>query len=296
MLTLLRKTTFFIFATSAAKVMPLIIGYFIAAQSGPVNYALYISFILLSGVITSFSALGCAPQALSMSDVKSDPAFCFAHLLLVGFFSVFLVSITLFILIETGFVSMPSDFSKIIHFSIIYSFGMFLIYLVTARLNNLGKHDWASIVWLVYSLIILCASSLWYFLNLDKKIIFMLIACSSLSAGIFGCYLLSAVGGDELIKYEAFRDYSVLSSIFKKAIQLSLFGLLITGVFFYLQITISSKSQNEGAVFSFFYQMFALIIFIPSVMGSFVVPFMVKQRLDGVYIYISYFLLCIDMT
>lgn len=293
MLTIIRKTTFLVFATSLSKLLPLLIGYFITLQSGQTNYATFVSFLLFAGVLTNFSSLGCCPQVLSIDGHSEKGAALFSHLILLGLISVFFVTAVVFFFINLNLINISNEFSNYIHFSIFYSIGMFFIYITTARLNSLDKHDCASSIWLLYALILFFCSLIWYFFHLEEKIMFIFMVSSSLISGMFGFFLVSKASESSLF---AVYDFNLMISMVKKGIQLSLFGLLIVGLFFYLQVSLASIDESEGAAFSFFYQFFSLIIFIPSVMGNIVVPALVKGSRGKSVFFIFYFLFSVFLS
>lgn len=270
-----KKILLLLFGTASAKFMPILMGGIIARELGAESYTVFISFLLLSNVISSFSILGCSPQILSIKNTKPSAGQAEYRKLLIVSFIFFLISITtLEILTYFGNtnITMFNQREEICLF--IYTFGLFFIHLSAARLNNLTKTNLASFVWITFTTLSLGALVTWIVMEKDLFHLLKLITFASVISGAIGAFItlyLVSVSSSTSSPHNTNQSKGILGSSFE-AIYLSLFGLLMAGGIYYLQKSITSVDAMQGAYFSFLYQFFTIAIFIPSILGNILIP------------------------
>ncbi len=292
---MIKKSVVFLSATFLVKITPIVLGFILSRDSGSNAYAGFVSFILFSGLISNISILGANPQIISLKGHNELRDVEYLKITVCGFLP--MVCCTALVLVAFIFDFMPIYLIDLLGYrgiiiAFLYSLGLYFLYVSTAKLNNALLTKEASFVWLGYSVGMIFVT-IWWFLygNRDPFLLVSLMAFSSILMGVISyeksirscCFwraLLSSKGGMYL-------------TILRRQLSYSLFGFGVVGIFFYYQNTLSLQSLEEGVFFSLFYQLFALIIFVPSTLGNIVVPGLVnkKSSYTPLKVYWYYFLI-----
>lgn len=283
---MLKSTVILLLGTLSAKGAPILLGLIVASQLGSVEYGNFVNFLLLSNVVISISVLGGTPQVLALKGTRIE--------LNIHFFKVSSICILIFSLsfLLLKLLSMNGYLTGIAQSSTLgvatYSFGLLLIYLVTSRLNNLYNNIGAAYVWIVYSGLMLLSGTVSYIYYLSLNSLTFLISFSAVFAGIIGFYFAFDYKDiKSFFSVEGYFDYEVI----KNSVFFAVFGLLIVGVFFYIQNKLQALGGIDGALFSLFYQLFSLAVFIPAVIGNVLVPKFSRGHQASYKTYVVYLLL-----
>ncbi|WP_199611290.1 MATE family efflux transporter [Flocculibacter collagenilyticus] len=280
----------FIAGSASAKALPIIVGAVTALKLSSLDYSIFISFLLLANLLSSVSVLGCTPQIISLNEPHAHSQF--NEILTSGltcFTLACLISLGVYYLLPNAIVGF-NNFSPFV--VIIYSLGQFFIHAFTSKLNNKQRHTEASMAWLTFAVLSLINLTVWYFLLDTLKQLLILLSICSVASGVVAYVILSKSEESIFLNLNCFKfKWGTLGN----TCLISIFGLSISGVLFFLQNNVLKYNAVDGATFSFMYQIFSLIIFIPSVLGGIVVPKLIRTGHSNM-VYLYYIIIAVILT
>ncbi|MBA6349476.1 hypothetical protein [Colwellia sp. BRX8-9] len=274
------------FATMLAKISPILIGLLLAMDGGENNYQLYVSFLMLSNLIISISAMGCSPQIISL-EKNSDSNAKFINFVLIGAIGV-LLSLFIIYQISVFYNFLGGIFLNISIWSIfLYSLGSCLIYLAATRFNNLMQVKWSAYTWASFCFCNFTCFAGWLLLSKEISVLFNWVAVLTFFCG--STSIVAAVRVENIPKVkECFLSKDYYFTTLKNAFYLSVFGFSTVGMFLYLQRLLVVNDENGSVYFSFLYQVFTIATFLPLILGNIVIPRIVMEGSIGKKVYVVY--------
>lgn len=287
---LFKSSVFLILGSAAAKFSPLIIGFLVSNTIDSQAYVAFVSFLFLSNLMISSSALGCGPQLLALKDDDEFQENC-RTILFVGFLFLHIsfVSLLVYLLLfgsnSESIISVGRFF-----FVYIYVLGMFLVYTSTAILNSQKRHRSASIIWYSYCLLTIFPAAILFFKK-DIDAFFLNYGVMACIAGFYG------LKKSNVLRNKVFVLQRIKIKRFSfGGIAFSSFGFLSSSVLYAYQSNLVENVVGEEAAYaSLLFQIFAAVLFIPGFLGNISIPRMKggKEKLSvshiyGVYFFISF--------
>ncbi|MGG7035408.1 MAG: hypothetical protein ACI7YS_09475 [Flavobacterium sp.] len=153
-------------------------------------------------------------------------------------------------------------------FGVIFNLGSGISLITVSLLNGKLRFKEAFWFWLVLFFIQLLGLSLMYFLNSDDISVINSFAILYLVTAVL--FLIAYEGKSIILKYSKFIN---TKQIISDALKLGLFGSLFM-IGYNLLFKVMAGTDAEKAIFSLGYQLFSLVIFLPSILGSYIVPLM----------------------
>jgi len=241
-------------ANVLSKLLPVLLGVFLSRIYGESFYALFVEYLAVCALVTTIATVGFGQQ-LIIADYPTDRKnISFA-------ISFFLLMVLVCVFWLLGF------YERNVFFGVVFNVGTGITLLTVALLN--GKRKFKSVFWfwLILFLIQMMGAGLVYLLELDVVFVFNNFAI---------LYLIMAVvffffhDGKNIVLAACSRFVDV-KPILSDAAKIAFFSsAIILG--HSLIFKIINGSVSEKAVFSLGYQLFSLVTFIPTVLGSYVVP------------------------
>jgi len=271
---MIARSVVFLSSNFLVKLLPILLGFVLSRSAGGSAYAGFVSFVLFSGLISNISILGANPQIISIKGSDNYRNAEYVKITFLGFLLLVICAacvlaafvldlVSVYLIAVLGYEGVIAAF--------LYSMGLYLVYVSAAKLNNELLTKNASLLWLSYSAITVFATIVWFIYAKNNLLLLVyLMAFSSFITGVIG--YINSIRGCPVLSTLINVGKGGYLIILKRQLSYSLFGFGIIGVFFYYQNMLSLLSINEGAFFSLFYQLFALIIFVPSTLGNIVVP------------------------
>lgn len=268
---------------AVAKLLLIVLGAVVSRNLGGEVYGEYVLFLTLSNAITNFSLMGAVPRILSFSDENEENSI--VDLLFASIFLFFII-IFVFLLVYylTDFISGAfggADY-QVLACVIFYSFGFLLISLMAAFRNRGGQYHLAGYLWFFTSIFaFLVAMSFVFFGAGDKA--FVIFSGAWFVSGIVAIlfyFLEERKNNFALFFSNKVRPFSCVLRVMYSG----LFGLPFLMVFFWLGASLSSHGSVDvhgRSAFFLGFQLFAIAIFLPGVLGSILVPKLSKESGSG---------------
>lgn len=261
-------STVLILSSLLAKSIPIVFGFFVVSQYGVSEYSLFVSFVLVANLLLNLSAMGINPLILTSKG-------SFVEFVKVGVVGLLLLLFALSISLLFYF-AFPNSLRFFSSASIVnmlslffYVFGMFLVYSSIAFLNGCKNHAGAAKIWFFCFLCLLFAIFSLFVFSSNYQCALLAYAVAPLLAGLYGFSASGLLPKTQLPIVNLITKGELLS-ISKKAALFCSFGFMQTLVFLFFQNRMSN--QDEIAAVSLMIQVYSVAIFIPSALGSFVIP------------------------
>ncbi|KGY07455.1 hypothetical protein [Vibrio sinaloensis] len=277
-------------STGLAKLTPILLGVFITNKFGGVEYSQFVSFLLLSNLVISVSALGCAPQILSLKHTP-DSSVEFIKLTSLCFFIV----LCSYAILDLDFKFFQEFFENIpLIYFLFHSLGLGFVYLCAARFNNKFNAIGGAKVWfgfIISSLLAIISAMVGF---VDFSEIVPLLSIMSLLVGCGSVLYIVAKDWDSITSVEVSTFTKGMSIYFKNSLFMSIFGFVSVGVFLYSQrLIVSSGVESDSTQFSMFIQLYSVVTFVPTMLGNVVIPRLSNKSVKSWLVYAVYFLMAI---
>lgn len=256
----------FVFSNALAKTLPLYLGVLISNSLGAQAYTYFVSFILLSNLLLSCSALGCTPQILANNkDKYTNSEIIHVGLLFLVFLYILIYIFHKLSIIDSDILNLPNGMLSLM----LYSFGMFCMYVSSSVKNSYHKHNQASIIWVMFSLFGIFFGAIFYVCKLDSISSFLLMY----SSGAFIIGVIFASKNSESYIRKPFKfSAGGYKSIAHNVVTYSLFGFCVTSIFYLYQNGFMVSDSENAPYMSLLLQIFAIALYVPSILGGIVIP------------------------
>jgi len=229
--------------------------------------------------------MGAVPRILSVSDENEGNLI--VDFLFASIFS-FFITIFLFLLVHyfTDFISEAfggADY-QVLASVVFYSLGFVLVSLVAAFRNRDEEYHLAGYLWFFTSLFAFLVTMSFVLFGAGQNA-FVIFSGVWLVSGIFAIFFYF-LGWRKKNSALLFLNTIKPFSYIWKVMYSGLFGLPFLLVFFWLGASLSSQSSVDvhgSSAFFLGFQLFAIAIFLPGVLGSILVPKLSKESGGGKY-------------
>lgn len=271
--------------TSSSKILPVLFGAYLSRELGSNIYTAYILLLSYCALLSSPASMGTNPQILR-SAAESNQKKTIEESVALGFL-IALISI----IVSTGtWIYRRQDplgleGYEYSHLAIIlYTFAIFIIISASSILNQ--KREWALsgvCQFGVYLLPILSVAAFSRVIEEYKHLIPLYGASFFVAALI----LMAVVGS----RYRLFFTGGLLSCVsgyrsfikrLAKNLNCGVFGLVTLGGFYLLNVIVKNGAGSDAAaLFGASFQFFAITIYLPSTLGSVLVPVLSAKKSDS---------------
>ncbi|MBA4695806.1 MAG: hypothetical protein H2069_00275 [Legionella sp.] len=259
-----------------SRFIVVLLGAIVARQLGHDEYAQFVLFLTASNLLTNLSLMGVVPRILSLPRHDDQALMPLQIGGFLTFMLAFLLATFLAMFGWEGIEKFAGQSPWTIGFAMfMYSGGYFCLSMTAALQNRLGQHAQAGYTWCVFAFLNLVIGSSVVFYQDYLVFLLGLSACSALMG--LGLWLKVSISWSVLkkgvniidLKERLQRSFSGML----QAIYSGLFGLPFLLVFFLIGQNINLVSaSNDKAVFFLGFQLFAITLFMPGVLGNIFVP------------------------
>ncbi|MGY8870843.1 MAG: hypothetical protein ACKVJE_10425 [Pseudomonadales bacterium] len=257
---LLLSSLVFSAGVAAARLSPILIGIVLTAFLGE-GLSDFVSFLLISNILISFSSQGAQSLIISSEDKKNATEYS-------GFsFFILFALYFLFSIVDFFYFNLYSLSESIL--VLCYSSGYLGINLYCAVLNRNKENVKAGLCWLFTAGIVFVASFLVVFFS---KSYFVFLTTYSMLWFFWCLYVLK-----DVFKIKVLKILFVLKINKKSFAMLSMFGCIpMLGMYLLKLDYDNGASESQMLGFAVGFQMFSMSLFLPGILGALVVPRLVE--------------------
>lgn len=268
--------------TSSSKILPVLFGAYISRELGSDIYTAYILLLSYCALLSSPASMGTNPQILrsaSESNQKKNIEESVALGFLIALISI-IVSTGIWIYRRQDPLGLEGyNYS---HLAIIfYSLSIFIIISASSIINQ--RREWALSgvcqfgVYLLPILFVIAFSRA----ADEYKHLILLYGASFFVAALI---LMAVVGNRYKLIFTAgllssISDYRIFIKRLAKNLNCGIFGLITLGGFYLLNVIVKNGAGSDAAaLFGASFQFFAITIYLPSTLGSVLVPVLASKK------------------